>query len=194
MRGALRSYVTQFAATMYSPHLKAARIVAENVTVLLKARGQNQAELAQWCRHSGVWVSQFLTGKRSWQLDDLDRIADFFGIATYQLFQPGISSLTERRIADRRSLRERRIGHQQRLLGALRADIDAAHPHAASRGRDVQTPISAARRRLIDEFERRLAALLSPADAGRQAPTARVAGTRVSGRHRAARGSDPPKT
>ena len=42
----------------------------------------------------------------------LDRIADFFGIATYQLLQPGISPLTERRSGlDRRLGRDRRISH-----------------------------------------------------------------------------------
>ena len=56
--------------------------------------------------------SQYTDGspERGVPLKHLDRIADFFGIATYQLLQPGISPLTERR-----SGRERRTGHDRRV-------------------------------------------------------------------------------
>lgn len=47
-----------------------------------------------------------------------DRIADFFGVETYQLLQPGVASLTERRKAERRNGRERRVGRKSD--GAMR--------------------------------------------------------------------------
>lgn len=93
-----------------------------NISALLSARRDSQADLASWLKHSRSWINKFLNGERQVQLKDLDRIADFFGIATYQLFQPGVSQLTERRIQERRKRPDRRIGHQQRELHAL-ADV-----------------------------------------------------------------------
>lgn len=151
--------------------MKAARLLAANVSALLTARNQKQADLAQWCRKSDPWVSQFLRGERNWQLPDLDRVADFFGIATYQLFQPGINALTERRVSERRTGRERRIGHAQRMLGVVRAELETARP---KRGQDEASKDSAAIRALTHDFERRLTALLAQTDARRQAASARL--------------------
>lgn len=91
--------------------MKASYLLKTNIDKLLQARHQSQHDLAQWCRRSDAWLSKIL-GKdnRNIPLAYLDRIADFFGIATYQLFQPGISPLTERRkTADRRSGADRRV-------------------------------------------------------------------------------------
>src|SRR4051812_44848470 len=102
---------------IYAIVMTAARRLAENVSALLAARHQKQTELARWCRRSDVWVSQFLRGERNWQLDDLDRVADFFGLALYQLFQPGISAVTERRSGvERRGKQDRRIGAAHRVM------------------------------------------------------------------------------
>jgi hypothetical protein len=49
-----------------------------------------------------------LESSREFPLKYWDKIADFFGISTYQLLQPGVSQLTERRKAQRRSGVERR--------------------------------------------------------------------------------------
>jgi hypothetical protein len=63
-------------------------------------------------------LSQIFTNdERNLPLKYLDRIADFFGLATYQLFQPGISARYERRKAERRTGRDRRVSalnHQVR--------------------------------------------------------------------------------
>lgn len=90
-----------------------------NVLALLAARKESQADLASWLKHDRSWINKFLNGERQVQLKDLDRIADFFGIATYQLFQPGISPLSERRVQERRKRPDRRLSHQQRELRAL---------------------------------------------------------------------------
>jgi transcriptional regulator with XRE-family HTH domain len=92
--------------------LKADRLLKHNIDALLKARGQTRHDLAFYCRRSDAWLSKIMDAEedRNIQLEYLDRIADFFGIATYQLFQPGISPLTERRSGlDRRAGRDRRI-------------------------------------------------------------------------------------
>jgi transcriptional regulator with XRE-family HTH domain len=91
--------------------LKAQFLLKANVDALLRARGQTRKELATYCRRSESWISQIFTKRdRNIPLKYLDRMADFFGIATYQLFQPGITPLTERRrVADRRSGVDRRL-------------------------------------------------------------------------------------
>jgi hypothetical protein len=73
--------------------------------------------LAVWCHKTDGWLSKILADEpdhakaRGLPVKYLDRIADFFGLATYQLLQPGISALTERRKGtERRSGRDRRIG------------------------------------------------------------------------------------
>jgi transcriptional regulator with XRE-family HTH domain len=118
-------------------HIPAQRLLAENITALLIARNQKQKDLAFWCRHSEVWISKFLHGEREVQLKDLDRIADFFGLVTYQLFQPGISAVTERRIkSDRRKATDRRIGHTHRVMENVRAEVERVRPPRPKRTRD----------------------------------------------------------
>lgn len=96
--------------------MKAHHLLKQNIDTLLRARGQKRKELAVWCRRSESWLSQIFTDdERNLPLKYLDRIADFFGLSTYQLFQPGISPLTERRSGmDRRSGRDRRISAKVR--------------------------------------------------------------------------------
>ena len=128
---------------LFSPHymtpssdqLKALYLLKRNVRALLDARHENQVTLAAWVGHSKAWLNKFLKDEYAEiQFRDLDRIASFFGIAAYQLFQPGIHTLTERRKAgDRRSGSDRRIGHQNRLLTVLRSDISKV-PHLAAKG------------------------------------------------------------
>lgn len=97
--------------------MKATYQLRQNINALLKARQQRPVDLAQWCHRSRSWISKILSEDRSdktkvreLNIEDLDRIADFFGLAAYQMFQPGISPLTERRTGfDRRSGRDRRI-------------------------------------------------------------------------------------
>lgn len=99
--------------------MKASALLKSNVEALLRARHQTNHDLAQWCRRSDAWLSKIL-GKdnRNVPLEYLDRIADFFGLATYQLFQPGLTGMHERRKGlDRRKGKDRRISalnHQVR--------------------------------------------------------------------------------
>ena len=104
--------------------MKATALLKQNIDTLLRARGQTRHELAVWVRQStnakkvDPWISTIFTRpNREFQSKYLDRIADFFGLAVYQLFQPGISPLTERR-----SGHERRTGADRRI-SARRGDL-----------------------------------------------------------------------
>lgn len=108
--------------------MRATRLLAENIAALLRARGHKQGDLAVYCGHSDNWIHKVLAGKQNVSVDDFDKVADFFGIAAYQLLQPGISPLTERRKRERRSGRERRVGHAHRAMLQLQGDIEAARP------------------------------------------------------------------
>lgn len=102
-----------------------------NVSGLLHDRHASQKDLADWCRHSENWISKIIKGEREAQMKDLDRIADFFGLATYQLFQPGVTGASERRRGtDRRSGKERRVSNAVRVMQDVGAEIDRARASA----------------------------------------------------------------
>lgn len=87
-----------------------------NVEFLLMQRRRTQADLAAEMGVDPTTLSRFLSGKREIQLHHLDGMAAFFGLQTYELFRPGISPLTERRvIKDRRQGIDRRKAEVDRL-------------------------------------------------------------------------------
>ncbi len=118
--------------TVYSlpmSDLRALHLIRTNISALLYARKQSQVDLASWMRRDKSWLNKFLNGTREVQLKDLDRIADFFGLATYQLFQPGVSPATERRSGrERRSGHDRRVSHAHREMQALAHELDRVRP------------------------------------------------------------------
>jgi hypothetical protein len=104
-------------------------LLRRNITDLLLTRKESQHSLAFSIGHHKTWLNKFLNGDREIQFKDLDGIANFFGLQAYQLFQPGISQLTERRKGkDRRTGRDRRIGHAGREYLRVDAAIGTAHP------------------------------------------------------------------
>jgi hypothetical protein len=133
--------------------MKALPLLKQNIDALLRARHQDQKDLAQWCRRTEAWLSAALTQEdRGIPVKYLDRIADFFGLATYQLFQPGITPLTERR-----SKVPRRSGHDRRISN-LRVIADAAptltvtlDPEEVARVQRVRL-LNADDRRKVDEL------------------------------------------
>lgn len=152
--------------------LKSLYILRENIRSLLAARKEEQKALAEWCGHDKSWMNKFLNEGRGIRVGDFDRIASFFGIETYQLFQPGISRLTERRSgADRRTQKERRIGHTGRLLSVLQAAQNKL-PHLAAYGaaHDASAVSSAAARTILERALRDIDAL---SGAREQAPSPR---------------------
>jgi len=93
--------------------MQANRLMKQNVDALLRARGQTRKDLAVWCRKTESWISKIMKEeRREFPMKYFDRIADFFGLATYQLLQPGLSPLTERRSkVSRRVVRDRRVSN-----------------------------------------------------------------------------------
>lgn len=139
-------------------------ILRENIRSLLIARKEDQVALARWCGHDKSWLNKFLNEGRGIRLADLDRIGAFFGVEAYQLLQPGISRLTERRSdVERRTNTDRRIGHTGRLVRALQSEVNKVPRLAAPSRGSVRGAVSdskaAARETLIRDFERRLAAI-----------------------------------
>lgn len=111
--------------------MKSPALLRAHIADLLMIRKEDQQALARYCGHERSWINKVINGHRELQIQDLDRIADFFGIATYQLFQPGISPISERRERkDRRQGQERRIGHQQRELHNVAEDMNLHRPRA----------------------------------------------------------------
>lgn len=175
--------------------VKAIFLIRQNVAALLAARHETQTALAQWVGHKKSWINKFLNEGREVQLKDLDRIAAFFGIETYQLFQPGISRLTERRSQiDRRVTRERRIGHTGRLLSTLQQELNKV-PHLASsgvpHGTGATVSVPAAVKAIIAHAEQQIAAFYAEAQLREQTPTPRRKVTPTSQGRRNVRGSDP---
>lgn len=168
--------------------LRATQIMRENISALLSARKQSQSDLASWLRKDKSWINKFLNGHRQIQLKDLDRIADFFGLATFQLFQPGISPLTERRRSgDRRSGHDRRVGHSYREMRELQSVV---HPPRAGSHEADQRRQAATLRREAEAFLKRIDTVLSSSESGRQDPTPRAPQSSPRPRRRAAGRSD----
>src|SRR5438034_6033457 len=112
---------------MIYPAMKASRLLKQNVDALLRRDHLTRKDLAQWCHRSESWISKiYREERREFPMDKLDRIAEILGVDTYQLFQPGIAGIAERRSGlDRRRDHERRRTPSQRLLNELALTIDA---------------------------------------------------------------------
>lgn len=136
--------------------MKTTLLLAKNVQALLHGRREPPIALAKWCGHSGAWLSAILAGKRQFRMPDLDRMADFFGVSSYQLLQPGISALTERRHVKDRRLRDRRIGHPQRAMLHLTAQVAEPHPKID----ESKLTLTAAERMLIQALREETPAAL----------------------------------
>lgn len=98
--------------------LRANLLLKQNIDGLLHDRGYTRKDLAQWCHRTEGWISKiFRKGEREIPLKYLDRIADFFGLQAWQLFQPGITRASERRKRlDRRQRAERRVANRMEML------------------------------------------------------------------------------
>lgn len=117
--------------------MKATLLLKQNIDHLLKRRGQTRREMAMWtlqtveATRADSWASH-LFGKAGYHTkhipsEYLGRIASFFGLQVYQLFQPGISPLTERRSgADRRTTGDRRLSARARGVTTPRLSVSVS--------------------------------------------------------------------
>jgi transcriptional regulator with XRE-family HTH domain len=148
---------------------KAVVQIRENLKTLMRIHHVDQKAVALAIGRHPTTLNKFLQGTREIQLKDLDALADFFGIRPYELFQPGGSTLTERRSGqDRRAGRERRIGHAHRLMTAVSVEVVRHWRKGPAQLHGETTPASdpaAALEALVTEFEQRAAPLLAAADA-----------------------------
>lgn len=174
--------------------LRAVNQLRENIKACLHRRHEEQKSLAFAAKIDPSTLSKFLRGEREIQLANLDDVADFLGLEPYELFHPRISPLTERRLMQRRSGRERREGHDAREVRTLMAEVVAKHPRTA-KGRRPEGPVveRTALHQLVEDFERRAAALISQAELRRQAPVPRRARADLPERDRAVGRPDDPK-
>lgn len=169
--------------------------IRTNLLALLHRDRVTPAALSFACGHNRSWMSRFLQRKRhELQLADLDRIADFFAVATYDLFRPSAGSITDRRkIRERRSGLERRVGHAQRTMLATAAEL----ARVRGKGRDAQASSDRASDplyRLIERFARDLDPLLAQAHPGGQTPVVGPPQPGARPRRRVAGGPpDPPR-
>lgn len=109
--------------------MKTTRLLAENVSALLRRDGYNQHDLAVWCRKSDPWVTDFIKHQKGWKFDDLTRVADLFGLEPYHLLRPGIVEASERRAGrERRSDKDRRQAPAVRVMMRASQAIDAHRP------------------------------------------------------------------
>ena len=96
--------------------LKVEFVLTQNIKALLHERRIPAKDLAFAVGHSQAWLSKVLRGERQLRTQDLDPIAEFFGLLPYELLSPGISTLTERRSGVERRRHERRSGFDRRKL------------------------------------------------------------------------------
>ena len=158
--------------------MKALPLLKHNIDTLLKARSQTRRDLAMWVRQSmdkkkiDPWISHIFTNPDAeFQMKYLDRIADFFGLAVYQLFQPGIADRSERRSgSDRRKRLDRRVSAA--VISQKALDVDIIHIVRALQQEGRQKAIGI----LMDILNDEIAAFRGPqttaADAGAQGRTA----------------------
>lgn len=127
--------------------MHANRLLKQNVDALLRARGQTRKDLAVWCRKTESWISKIMKEeRREFPMHSLDRIADFFGLAAYQLLQPGLVPMTERRSGNpRRTIKDRRIS-------AVRLSVDA--PAMLSVSLEPEEVAAVQLRRLLESRDR----------------------------------------
>lgn len=94
-----------------------------NVKELLKFTRKKQNALAIHMNLSQPQISNLLSGKRQWQIEDLDRLADFFHVTPADLFQEGHGQFERRSGRERRLVADRRRP-QVRTSGWVHPDAD----------------------------------------------------------------------
>lgn len=175
---------------------KTAEEIRTNITALLTRDHVTPSALSGACGHTRSWMSRFLQRKRhELQLGDLDKIADFFQIAVYDLFRPTHGSISDRRRlkGDRRTGLDRRVGHAYRAMLPVAAAIDPLRRQTGASYAVVASPYAEKLARLSADYDRAVSSLLAQAESrGQTAPSgAAVAG--AHSRRRTVRRPRPPK-
>lgn len=111
-------------------------LLAENLRALIAARRIDARTVAQACGHAPAWISKILNGDRGMRVQDVGKVAGFFGLTVSELFSPGISAVTERRRRTRRADVDRRLIQDRRAnkLLAQGQNGDVILPRPAMKG------------------------------------------------------------
>ena len=89
-------------------------VLRRKISDLLARDDRQQIELARYLGYQPSWVTDVLKGRHGVSLDDLDRIARFFGVSVPQLFELDGSRFRDLRRGERRSGQDRRKGDDRR--------------------------------------------------------------------------------
>lgn len=156
--------------------MRANPLLKANIDGLLRVQHRRKKDLAAWCWKSESWITKILKEpRRDISIVDLDRIADFFGLVVYQLFQPGIVGVAERRTgAERRSAQsDRRKASPVRGMLPTAAETQQYRPRQRMPIDGVPPDQLETFHRLTAEYEQQIAHLLSgAADTRRQTVSA----------------------
>jgi len=74
---------------MDEPRESTASVVRRNVEGMLLLTGKKQKDLAKGMRVNQGTISRKLTAFTKWDLDDLDLVAQFFGVTVADIVTPG---------------------------------------------------------------------------------------------------------
>lgn len=89
--------------------------VRANVRELMAVRRWTQSDLAERLGVSQPWLSKRLTGTTPFQIEDLDALAQVFGLSPHTLLYSGFGKWDRRSGDERRTGEDRR--HPQREIG-----------------------------------------------------------------------------
>lgn len=92
----------------------AAELLRRRLTALLQFSGRTRKDFAIYLGKRPSWATEYFQGRHGITLRDLDRAARFFGVSVPQLFEVDGYRFRDRRIAQRRCGRERRVGIERR--------------------------------------------------------------------------------
>ena len=93
--------------------------LTSNINTLLGFTRRRQSALAIHMGISQPHVSNLLNGKRLWQVEDLDSVADFFSVTVSDLFRENDGVFERRSGAERRSRVDRRLNTWKRANGVV---------------------------------------------------------------------------
>ena len=85
---------------------------------MLRARGESQNAMAAQLGRTSAWISRKMTGERGWDVDDLDVLAAYFGVAPAAFLMASDQSVNE--LAERRRRRVVNCGYHHFQRVALR--------------------------------------------------------------------------
>ncbi len=89
-------------------------VLRRRVSDLLEHEQISRKDLAAYLGHARSWTTEFLNASHGCSLDDVDKIARYFGLSVPQLFELDGVRFRDRRRGQRRSGLDRRGGFDRR--------------------------------------------------------------------------------